>query len=248
MAVLEQRGVFWWHDEEIPEGKLAPDSNVAGLLRIEDDGRAALELDSYLSNPNGPFAAMTREPVTRCIQGLLKGTSDRALLCDPIRDGGRFSSNGISFESFKASHCLLYSTEFVRSPAAPEFSAITIPLKGYEEWLRLGEIKVEQSAETITATCKVAEDITYPSGRDTLSMTFDAQQDAAGALARHAYSLKLTACATLSFGQPSTLTDLGLQFTLFEDLLKLLSPQNTSLIGRRCPSRTDRPVAGIFFG
>jgi hypothetical protein len=66
---------------------------VAGLLRVEDDGRAVLELDGYLSNPHSPMAAMTPEPVTRCILGLLKGSGNRVLLCDPIRNGGPFSTN-----------------------------------------------------------------------------------------------------------------------------------------------------------
>jgi hypothetical protein len=107
MSVLEQRGVFWWHDEAIAEGLLAPDAHAVGLLRVEDNGRAVLELDGYLSNPHGPMAAMTREPVTRCIQGLLKGGGDRVLLCDLNRNGGQFSTNGISFERFSAAHCLI---------------------------------------------------------------------------------------------------------------------------------------------
>ena len=30
MSVFEERGVFWWHDEAIAEGLLAPDAHVAG--------------------------------------------------------------------------------------------------------------------------------------------------------------------------------------------------------------------------
>jgi hypothetical protein len=60
-------------------------------------------LDGYLSNPHGPLAAMSHQPVKRCIHGLLKGSSDRVLLCDVNRNGGRFSTAGISFERFSAS-------------------------------------------------------------------------------------------------------------------------------------------------
>lgn len=51
MSVFEERGVFWWHDEAIAEGLLAPDAHVAGLLRVEENGRAVLEPDGYLPNP-----------------------------------------------------------------------------------------------------------------------------------------------------------------------------------------------------
>jgi hypothetical protein len=105
MSVFEERGVFWWHNEAIAEGLLAPDTHVAGLLHVEDNGRAVLELDGYLSNPHGPMAPMAREPVTRCIQGLLKGSGERVLLCDLNRNGGRFSTNGMSYEKFSAAHC-----------------------------------------------------------------------------------------------------------------------------------------------
>jgi len=44
MSCFEQRGVFWWH-EAVAEGVLAPDADVAGLLRVEENGRAVLELD-----------------------------------------------------------------------------------------------------------------------------------------------------------------------------------------------------------
>src|SRR5712675_3284187 len=98
MPILEQRGVFWWHDEPVPDHLLAPDSHVAGLCRIEDDGRTILELDGYLTNPHGPMAAMVAGgPVDKSIQGLLKESGERILLCDLARRGGRFSTNGISY-------------------------------------------------------------------------------------------------------------------------------------------------------
>ena len=66
--------MLWWQNETIAEDLLAPDACVAGLLRFKDNGSIGVEIDGYLSNPHGPMAAVAREPVTRCIQGLLKGT------------------------------------------------------------------------------------------------------------------------------------------------------------------------------
>jgi hypothetical protein len=100
-SILERRGFFWWHEEILPDQVLAPDSSVAGLLRIENNGRATLELDAYLPNPRGPFAGMAGEPAAGCIQGIVKGSNERVLLCNILRTGGRFSSNGISFERYR---------------------------------------------------------------------------------------------------------------------------------------------------
>jgi hypothetical protein len=229
MSVFEERGVFWWHDEAIAEGLLAPDAHVAGLLRVEDNGRAVLELDGYLSNPHGPMAAMTREPVTRCIQGLLKGSGERVLLCDLNRNGGRFSTNGISYEKFSAAHCLIGRSLFSTGAAAPLFATLTIPLTGFEEWLRLGVLKVEDAPGTITISYRTRDDISYPGDEGILTLIFDIEVDAAGMLGTHAYSLKQTAYAKLNLNTENSLNDLALQFRMLEDLLKLLTGSDYEL-------------------
>ncbi len=229
MSVFEERGVFWWHDEAIAEGLLAPDAHVAGLLRIEENGRAVLELDGYLSNPHGPMAAMVREPVTRCIQGLLKGSGERVLLCDLNRNGGRFRTNGISYEKFIAAHCLIGRSTFSTGAEAPLFATLTIPLTGFEDWLRLGVIKVEDAPGALTVSYETRDDISYPDDDGILTLIFDIEVDAAGMLGTHAYSLKQTAYAKLNLNTASTLNDLALQFRMFEDLLKLLTGSDYEL-------------------
>ncbi|UTD29405.1 HEPN domain-containing protein [Bradyrhizobium sp. WD16] len=229
MSVFEERGVFWWHDEAVAEGLLAPDAHVAGLLRVEENGRAVLELDGYLPNPHDPMAPMSREPVTRCIQGLLKGSGERVLLCDLNRNGGRFSTNGISYEKFSAAHCLIGRSVFITGTAAPLFATLTIPLTGFEDWLRLGVIEVEDTPDTITLKYKARDDISYPDGDGTLTLIFDIEVDAAGMLGTHAYSLKQVVYARLNLNTPNTLNDLALQFRMFEDLLKLLTGSDYEL-------------------
>ncbi|MGM4929648.1 HEPN domain-containing protein [Tardiphaga sp. 619_E2_N8_5] len=229
MSVFEERGVFWWHDEAIAEELLAPDAHVAGLLRVEDNGRAVLELDGYLSNPHGPMAAIAREPVTRCIQGLMKGSGDRVLLCDLIRNGGRFSTDGISYEKFSAAHCLIGRCTFPTGVDAPLFAMLTIPLTGFEDWLRLGVIKVGDAPGAITVSYNTRDDISYPDDDGILTLIFDIEADAAGMLGTHAYSLKQTAYAKLNLNEANTLKDIGLQFQMFEDLLKLLTGSDYEL-------------------
>jgi hypothetical protein len=229
MSAFEGRGVFWWHDEPIAEGLLAPDAHVAGLLCIEDNGRAVLELDGYLSNPHGPMAAMAREPVTRCIQGLLKGSGERVLLCDLNRNGGQFSTDGISYEKFNAAHCLIGRSIFSTAADAPLFDMLTIPLTGFEDWLRLGVINVEDAPGAITMSYRTRDDISYPDDDGILTLIFDIEVDAAGMLGTRAYSLKQTAYAKLNLNAANTLNDLALQFLMFEDLLKLLTGSDYEL-------------------
>lgn len=229
MNVFEEGGVFWWHDEAIAEGLLAPDAHVAGLLRVEGNGRAVLELDGYLPNPHGPMAPMAREPVTRCIQGLLKGSGDRVLLCDLNRNGGRFSTNGMSYEKFSAAHCLIGRSLFSTAAAAPLFAMLTIPLTGFEDRLRLGMIKVEDAPGTISVSYRTRDDISYPGDDGILTLIFDIEVHAAGMLGTHAYSLKQTTYAKLTLNTPNTLNDLALQFQMFEDLLKLLTGSDYEL-------------------
>jgi hypothetical protein len=105
---------------------------------------------------------MAGEPVAGCIQGILKGSNERVLHCNILRTGGRFSSNGISFERYSAEHCLLGSTSWGAGKQAPLFTTQSIPLTGFEEWLRLGAIKVEHALGSVTATYKVPDDSLAP--------------------------------------------------------------------------------------
>ena len=60
MAILEERGLFWWADEPVPEKQFAPDSCLAGLLTISDDGQTRLELDGYFPSKHGPMTPIAR--------------------------------------------------------------------------------------------------------------------------------------------------------------------------------------------
>ncbi len=136
MAIFESRGLFWWGHEPIPNGKIAPNSCVAGLLKIEGDGSISLELDGYLPNEHGPFTMMQQRelPADKSIRGLLKGSGEQVVLLELIRNGGQFKTNGISYEQFAASTCLV--SEHSPLPDELMFRELILPLSGYEEWLR----------------------------------------------------------------------------------------------------------------
>src|SRR5262249_4729137 len=149
MTILEGRGLFWWADDPIPLGQFAPDSCVPGLLRIEDDGDISLELDNYLPTEHGPMSAILRQelPSDKRIRGLLKGAGQHILLDGLIRNGGQMSSNSISYERYVASACLVSEGKAV--PQKLLFKRLIVPLSGYEQWLKLGAIKVTRTRRSV---------------------------------------------------------------------------------------------------
>jgi hypothetical protein len=99
MSILEERGLFWWHGEPISDKHFAPEASVLGLLRIDDEGVATLELDGDLPSDQGPFGVLSRNPEAlkgRLIEGLLSTSGKHVLLIELGRYGGSFSSNNLS--------------------------------------------------------------------------------------------------------------------------------------------------------
>jgi hypothetical protein len=58
VLTLEQRGLFWWHGEPIPEKNFAPETAVLGLLSIDENGISTLILDGYMPNDGGAWALL----------------------------------------------------------------------------------------------------------------------------------------------------------------------------------------------
>jgi hypothetical protein len=142
MAILEERGLFWWADKPVPEHQFAPESCIGGLLTIEDDGRTSLELDSYFPSEHGAMTPMMRSgrPIEKDIQGLLKTSNKRVLLIGLTGNGGQTKTNGMSYECYIAD---------VKA-GARTFREIDVPLAGFEEWLRLAAIKVKSSKRMVS--------------------------------------------------------------------------------------------------
>ena len=94
---ISDSGYFWWRNESIPEGFFAPESAVAGILTITNDGTISLELHSVLSS-DGDLIPFMFDPSAACqdIQGRLKSTSEHVLLTAVHNNGGRAAFGGIS--------------------------------------------------------------------------------------------------------------------------------------------------------
>src|SRR5271169_2756865 len=182
MAILEGRGLFWWADDPIPAQQIAPGSSVSGLLKIENGGDISLELDGYLPSEHGPFSVMVQRefPGDKCIRGLLKGSGQHILLVGLIRNGGQMESNGISFERYVVSNCLVSES----GPVAPKliFRQLITPLSGYEEWLRLDAIKVVRTKRMASARYRRPKKVTYRLADGSLTIDFELAGQSSDAL------------------------------------------------------------------
>ena len=115
MAVLEERGLFWWHGEPIPDRRFAPDAALPGLLSIADEGFTNLILDGCLPTDQGTFAMLSQDHTQlkgKNIEGILTRSNRRILLVDLVRNGGYFRSNNLSQDGFQADHCLISNLKF----------------------------------------------------------------------------------------------------------------------------------------
>jgi hypothetical protein len=230
MAILEERGLFWWADEAVPEKQFAPDSCIAGLLIIGDDGQTRLELDGYFPSQHGPMTPMVRrgQLIGKDIQGLLKTSNKSVFLTGLTGNGGQFSTNGMSYERFTAEQCLV-ADGIVGPGTTRGFKEIIIPLSGFEEWLRLAAIKVTPSKRVVSIKYKRPKDAIYPTADGRLSIHFESDVSSSGTVFGTALTLKETASAALRFKKPRAIADLIAQYKLLEDLLLILTGSNHTL-------------------
>jgi hypothetical protein len=231
MAILDERGLFWWHDEPIPDQQFAPDSSIGGLLKIEEDGQISLDLDLYLPNEHGPMSGIAQrgKPIGRCIQGILKVSGRRILLADVASKGGSFSTNKMSYEGYRAMQCIVSDTPFPPAKGPPKFDTLEIPLEGFEEWLRSGPINISRSDSNISITYEIPDDAVYQCEGEELLIRRQPKIETSGMPGTYAVSIRETASAILRFPQPLVLDQLVAQFTLMEDLFVILADSDYCL-------------------
>src|ERR1700733_10328308 len=173
--ILDEHGFFWWSDEKVPIRQFAPDSCVAGTLRVNEEGFIELELDGTLPHKHGPWGNFAGQPalLDKGICGKLK-TSDRYVWLSKVhRSGGSLKTTGISFEKYVALHALV-GHELLQPKDHPlRFEKLQIELRGFEEWLRLGSLETKRTRSTLRVTYKVPKKLTYPLIDGRLAITYD---------------------------------------------------------------------------
>jgi hypothetical protein len=225
MAVLEERGLFWWSDEPVPDGHFAPNGSIAGLLTISDDGRISLELDGYFPNEHGPFGALMGggAPLKRNICGVLKTTGRRVLLIGMIGNGGQVRTASISYQRFIAIDCLVSDSALRDGQLPLEFDNLEVNLSGFESWFWFRSIKVSRSENRIVAEYKRPEAAVYELDDGTLSFNFDVTGSIPFGDQAEEISIKEEASICFSLTNKATLDELRERFKFLEDFLILLT-------------------------
>ena len=162
MAVIQEHGYFWWSTEKVPDEHFAPEKAVPGYLEISDNGTVTLELHGFLSEDAHPFETLfLPSPLDgKAIQGILKASNNNVLLLDLENNGGRASTGGISHQNFRAWRALVGRNriEYKQILCASGFS---VDLKGFEDWLGLGNISSTRTRRSITAKAKLLRTHSY---------------------------------------------------------------------------------------
>ena len=231
MTILEERGVFWWHDEPIPENCFAPPTCVPGLLRIADDGNITVDLDGFLTSDKGAFSAImeTDDCKGKLIEGLLRVTDRRVILFDLLPHGGMFSTSGLSYTGYISRYCLVSDQKILDVGDDFVFDTLEIDLTGLEQWLRLGSSEVSRSRSTITITHKTPESLSYDmdGGNITIEFSFNGKGLSFGKIDH--VEIKDTAVLVLSLNVPLEIPDMQNRFLWVDDLFTILTDSNYSL-------------------
>lgn len=231
--ILEERGYFWWHGEPIQKGHFAPESSVTGILKIDAEGQIELELDNLMPSDKPCIANFFNKEnslsLNKSIQGILKNSNKFTLLDDVIQNGGHWASKGISYEKYTALNCLVGTTPFSQTVETLRFNNIQVSLKGFEEWLRLGSIKLDRTESDISAKHELPKNISYPLDEGTLSIEYDISGPYFGKHSTHNLTLSEEASICYTPKQSSSLEEMRTLYGLIEDLFILLTDSNYNL-------------------
>jgi ApeA-like protein/HEPN superfamily Apea-like protein len=224
MAILEERGRFWWTDERVPDGQFAPDGSITGLLTIDNDGHISLELDDYFPNEHGPFGVLTVQGVTfkKNICGVLKASSRRILLIGVIGSGGATRTASMSYQRFVATDCLVGDSSLYKVAPPIRFSSMEIDLSGFAAWFWFRSIKVSRTEDQIATEWKRPEPAVYDVDGGTLLFEFNVKGSIPYGTQADEIALKEYALVRFALGKSETLEQGKDRFKYFEDLLILL--------------------------
>lgn len=223
---MEERGRFWWHDEPVPDGCWAPnpENSQIGTLKIDDEGRSILELDGFLPGIASNFHLFLHYQDLlfhrRSIQGVLKGSNKYILLENVQGFGGMSRSSGISYPGYSANRSLISDNIFRQEPLL--FQKMEIELKGLEQWLRLGNIKVNSDdPNRISFVYERPEEIRYQLDDGEIMISFRYNN-----VFRFpdSFRFSLNEYITLSYcpKENKSLEEMEQQFLLLHDLLIIL--------------------------
>jgi hypothetical protein len=229
--ILEERGLFWWEDEPVPENHFAPDASVAGLLTIEETGRAILDLDGVLPSEKGRWAVLHDQGLAqnRGIRGILKVTDQKVLLTEVFGAGGsRISTSAMSYQRFGAFTCLIGRDPITRPVDQLTFRRLEVPLDGFEEWLWLRSI-TRSGTRSKRVRYRKPRDLKYSSTDGTLIITHYLDDEHSGKFIDFAVSWREKASIEYRPKNRKKLEELKATHQLLGELLILLTDSDYPL-------------------
>jgi hypothetical protein len=206
MNLREERGVFWWHDEPIPQGDSTPPSAVAGQLFVDEKERSRLELDANLSpgTKNSPRAVgFDPMPEGAAIRGIIKDKHQHVLLSGLQRSGVNFSS--MPHETFRGENCLIGENPIPAGDTLSQLRSLEIDLTEFETWLGLRSIEFTSKRSSITVKYKKPKDLVYPLADGKLSIRYYINKPYNRRSKTHALTLKEMAWLHYGLSTPRTL-------------------------------------------
>ena len=251
MAILEDRGLFWWNDQAIPRKQFAPDSAVGGKLTIGDNGEARLEMDTMMPGDKHPFEVLagSGQPVARTIQSLLRGDAGYVLLTELFQSGGRMRTSNLSHEGYLALNCLVSKSQFSPDNAKKDrrFRSVLVELDGFEDWLWLQGIAVKRGAKRFTAKYKQPKNYQYDVDFGAVAIEYDLLGPAFSSNYERNVTLKQTAGVRISPKDRPTLSTCQLFYQQLEELLMLLTSSDRSLDWPTLVSANGKQHAKLYF-
>ncbi|MBW8079445.1 MAG: hypothetical protein GJU76_15535 [Gallionella sp.] len=224
---VDDHGYFWWSDARISSQQLAPESSVAGVLRVDGEGKIDLELHGVLPNELGVWGAFANGgveiPPGRGIHGILKGSNRAVVLSGVRRNGGHLATAGISYEKYIAEDALIGKSVLRPEDRPREFNSLRIDLNGFEDWLLLGAIECERNNIELTAYYRAPEDATYPLDEGSLSIRYDLSGPYPGKSRTDRLTLEESAFIEYVPNAPMSLGDLKEQYAILADLFLVLT-------------------------
>ncbi|KAB2886471.1 MAG: hypothetical protein F9K38_00950 [Pseudorhodoplanes sp.] len=249
MTVLEERGVFWWHDDEIPENCFAPPSSVPGLLKIGKDGNITLDLDGYLPSDKGAWSVLMEaaDCEGKIICGLLRVTDRRVMLLKLTPQGGRVSTNGLSYSGYHASQCLVSERALHEQSDDFSFYALEIDLTGFEGWLRLGSSEVSVVGSTISVKHEEINAIEYEIGEAKMAIKFSVSGDGLSDGRKDHVEIRDNASIIFYPETPLGLDEMQNKFLWLDDIFTILTDSSYNLTWPRLRHRGSRETRYRWF-
>ena len=242
---VDVRGYFWWAETPVPNGVFAPESAIAGSLKIDAEGKIELTLDGILSRPQGRLSApFHNDHASRAIGGIL-GDGRHVRLDHLSQDGMSASTNAPSQENFQAQRAVLARRAF--SQLRPiRLKEVRLDLGEAAYWFGRPGIDYEETGGRVAVRYKPPRPRRWVSGGATLYLERGVTRPAASG---HRSALTLQEFALLRYRpQRSIDLDQAIEIAMrLEDLMVLLTDAERSLTFPQARATTAGRVE-IYFG